>query len=300
MSRNDLRLAYIADAVVKLFAPEEMSKFDYIFSKFCVEPAAMRTVYVKSRGERQVYIEERAIDAFITCAVRLFNSTKPSGTRSRATFINSTVLSRWKSYTASGNLRLSNEETLYPDYTQIDGVVAPVDLADRPSMDTRYVIMPLNLDNVHWQLAILDLTKHTAYLYDSMNGAYSGIAGEWIDTINNFYLLALSGWVGILNPERIVPRLCTVIEQQKDGHNCGAFVCWYIYLFIRGYPLQKEEMIQDGSRWKIIPPISLNPQSTTTGMTHYFRPALYNFFVAMNNVHVELNHGRRLAQDDRR
>ncbi|XP_061700755.1 sentrin-specific protease 2 isoform X2 [Syngnathoides biaculeatus] len=97
------------------------------------------------------------------------------------------------------------------------------------------VLVPLHL-GVHWALAVIDLKAKTVKLYDSM--------GKRHDDICNLLLLYLreehrakkgreldsTKWtVGCMRP--------TEIPQQKNGSDCGVFVCKYAQYIAKGRPL---------------------------------------------------------------
>ncbi|KAL3157513.1 Cysteine-type peptidase activity protein [Trebouxia sp. C0010 RCD-2024] len=109
------------------------------------------------------------------------------------------------------------------------------------------LIFPINHNNLHWCLAMANLSSSTIYYYDSMLG--SGLSGHAEAVV----LSTLEGWLqeearrkGCQIQERL--EKVTVrddLPEQHDGSSCGVFVCQYARRLLQGAQVQRAFSQQD-------------------------------------------------------
>ena len=88
----------------------------------------------------------------------------------------------------------------------------------------KYILIPINLDNMHWTTAVIYMEEKRIQYYDSMGGTDEAKLKGLFQYVQDEYMaknggqeMDVSGWV-------LVP--CTSdTPQQTDAFNCGAFAC---------------------------------------------------------------------------
>lgn len=106
----------------------------------------------------------------------------------------------------------------------MDNLIKPAGITD----NTEIILLPLNIDNIHWTMVILSLRDKVIEFYDSF--------GRDLTTTRR-------GWIS-----RLIMRLCYLypfmpkLQQwtnmnctkghilQTDGHSCGLFAMYFAYL----------------------------------------------------------------------
>uniref|UniRef100_A0A0N4ZN50 ULP_PROTEASE domain-containing protein n=1 Tax=Parastrongyloides trichosuri TaxID=131310 RepID=A0A0N4ZN50_PARTI len=90
--------------------------------------------------------------------------------------------------------------------------------------DMKYVFVPINLSDVHWCIAIIDMTKKEIRYYDSMFGKNENALQslkEYIKTEADDKLklnIDLNEWTAIHAQD---------IPEQQNGYDCGVFSCMF-------------------------------------------------------------------------
>jgi hypothetical protein len=94
--------------------------------------------------------------------------------------------------------------------------------------ESRFILIPMNTENQHWTLAVVDREMQSIMHYDSISGySNSERTTNILQKIEN-HISTLGGaprnrrWS--LNPAVECPR-------QSNGADCGAFVCYFMHIF---------------------------------------------------------------------
>ncbi len=94
------------------------------------------------------------------------------------------------------------------------------------------VLVPINRDNVHWALAVIDVEARTVAFLDSLRGPGDDVvralckymSDEWAD--KNQGQPPGEPFTGAPAPKRL--------PIQTNGFDCGAFMCAFCELLVRG------------------------------------------------------------------
>ena len=99
------------------------------------------------------------------------------------------------------------------------------------------VIIPINHFNVHWALAVFDMNKHCVTYYDSLHDTTPSFK-----EYSNLVIKRLSWWMhdeqqrvgGVLRKWKHEISRC---PKQSNGHDCGVFVCLFLFHIIQNKKL---------------------------------------------------------------
>jgi sentrin-specific protease 1 len=100
--------------------------------------------------------------------------------------------------------------------------------------DLDKLFIPINQDNAHWMLVLVSFQECCIRFYDSQKGdRRSGPDQKYLRWINMYicdkHKLPLHDWKSEVTP----PETPT----QRNGYDCGVFVCSFVELIIAGRPL---------------------------------------------------------------
>jgi Ulp1 family protease len=85
----------------------------------------------------------------------------------------------------------------------------------------QYLLVPINVNNSHWQLVVADRHACVVRLYDSLPGG--GDAGQ--ATLRHVRMALLTDKLG-WNAEKWALDVAAC-PQQRDGHSCGPHILWW-------------------------------------------------------------------------
>lgn len=98
----------------------------------------------------------------------------------------------------------------------------------RWTRELEYLLMPVNIENLHWCLLVVDLRTGSVELWDSLKCPDS----DWYDQIDR---VRLQAFLRVFSPE--TPDLqvsIAQVPQQKEKTNCGVFMLEFIRAFLQG------------------------------------------------------------------
>lgn len=98
------------------------------------------------------------------------------------------------------------------------------------------VAFPINRVNIHWVGVVVYMQEQRIQFYDSLFG--NGNDYIWLilrylcDEFRTQYgkELPINAWTVVFETPPMTPR-------QKNGYDCGAFVCMYLHFLLLGLPL---------------------------------------------------------------
>ena len=165
--------------------------------------------------------------------------------RTSNTWVRSGVVDRMVSYfnTVMNNVtvlvtNIVLENTLFPSVSEVNNLKAFLERNDpakigalwrqRWTSDLEYLLMPVNIANVHWCLLVVNLRSGIVELWDSLKGPDC----DWYGQIDRD---RLQMFLRAFSPE--TPDLDVSIAQvprQTGKTNCGVFMLEFIRAFLRG------------------------------------------------------------------
>jgi len=110
------------------------------------------------------------------------------------------------------------------------------------------ILIPFNIDNIHWTCIYVNLEKKTAVFYDSMMTVSNILLARTImfafyETFKDHFQEDKS------IPFRFdVARYC---EQQRDGSSCGVFTCHFMMDFLNGKDPNDPERQSATNQWDL-------------------------------------------------
>ncbi len=161
------------------------------------------------------------------------------------TWVRSGIVDRMVSYfnLTSNNesvlvTNIALEHALFPNFNEVTDLKAFLDQNNpakigtmwrqRWTSDLEYLLMPVNIGNVHWCLLVVNLRNGSVELWDSMKGPDS----DWYGQIDRDRLQA---FLRVFSPE--TPDLqvsIAQVPQQSGKTNCGVFMLELIRAFLQG------------------------------------------------------------------
>lgn len=115
----------------------------------------------------------------------------------------------------------------------------------RFSKDLKYVLIPVNLDNEHWCLLIVNLIEMKVFCWDSSLG-YDG--GELVESKKQCLFSFLNSFIG----KKEKWELEVVFDEhlpQQTKNDCGIFCIEFMRAFIAGHkiPLEVKDHVSQGT-----------------------------------------------------
>jgi hypothetical protein len=127
-----------------------------------------------------------------------------------------------------------------------------------PVKSLNALCFPINHDNIHWYLVVLNFVMHQAEIYDSLPGLVAPrvrkkVASnllEWLDTeVTRNHLLGQGHFVSApSNPTGATPTKWRILDtkelgapKQKNGWDCGVFVLKFMHQVVIGQTVGKLE-----------------------------------------------------------
>ena len=129
----------------------------------------------------------------------------------------------------------------------------------------RCIFCPINIDNLHWTLAVIFMEEKMIQYYDSLGGTDRVKLEGLLEYIKDEYK-AKNG--GEMNASEWKLVGCTSdTPRQLNGYDCGVFVCMFSAFITRGLPLTFQQEHVNKCR-KYIALAIMKTMSDTTGL-HY-------------------------------
>ena len=134
----------------------------------------------------------------------------------------------------------------------------------------KYILIPINLDNMHWTTAVIYMEEKRIQYYDSMGGTDEAKLQGLFQYVKDEYKAKNGGQKMDVSGWKLVS--CTSdTPHQTDGFNCGAFVCSFCDSISQGRGLLFNQSHIDKYRKRIILSIMKNCAiefpTTTAGST---------------------------------
>lgn len=111
----------------------------------------------------------------------------------------------------------------------------------------QWIIIPINISNMHWALAVVDRMRQMVHYYDSMSGARDEeedvtqgarfqnilrwVSDDSADKLGEAHRIDTADWVAIEYPKAQVP-------QQADSVSCGVFMSTFAACVATGRPFK--------------------------------------------------------------
>ena len=92
------------------------------------------------------------------------------------------------------------------------------------------LLFPINCNNQHWILAVINLNERQFQCYDSQGGKHEQVLAhlrQWLQDEHRARKdsqLDLSSWEDVFYPVSLLPT-STAMPAQTNGKDCGVFVC---------------------------------------------------------------------------
>lgn len=158
---------------------------------------------------------------------KLLSSAEPSRKRSRIfnTFFYTKLISASGSYS----------------YEAVAGWTRTLDIFELDK-----ILIPINVDNQHWIVVMVSMTKKLIQLYDPMGGHNSDpepyfhqilrfLSDEHLDKKGGAVLPEFSSWRLVLQD--------TQLPMQPNAYDCGVFVSAFIYFSVLNLPFHRDSGI---------------------------------------------------------
>jgi ubiquitin C-terminal hydrolase len=135
----------------------------------------------------------------------------------------------------------------------------------------KYIFVPINIDNMHWTLAVIDMEKKRIQYYDSYGSTDRAMLEGLLMYLMDEYKAKNGGQVMDVSEWKLVP--CTSdTPRQDNGYDCGLFILSYMHAISQGCGLVLEQSNMNKYRIRIAISILNNcyielPRATKSMMT---------------------------------
>ena len=121
----------------------------------------------------------------------------------------------------------------------------------------KYILIPINLNNMHWTMVVIYMEEKRIQYYDSMGGTDEAKLEGLFQYVKDEYKAKNSGQKMDVSGWKLVS--CTSdTRRQTDGFNCGAFVCSSCDSISQGHGLIFSQSHMDEYRNRIVLSIMKN------------------------------------------
>lgn len=113
----------------------------------------------------------------------------------------------------------------------------------RSLKDVDFIILPVNVKELHWYLLVLDLCSKTAYIFDSGGSSYQS-KSYFKERIRYFFNLKTK-FNGDTEMEQMADDWQVLeavnIPKQKNAYNCGVYLLFFVYIVSKMNSISKTE-----------------------------------------------------------